>query len=141
MKNTRLLLIALFFAFLFAASSAFAGDICSKLTEDEVSAAVGMPLKRSPTDPCRFGHAMKSFSIIVHPGSAHDFDGYIANAKKEFPNTEAVNGIGARAIFFGFNLAVAYKNDVFVVNMFLGSSSAEKIKLSKAVAEKVIAHM
>ncbi len=142
MGTLRSFIIALFFSLLmFATSTALAADICSKLTEDEVSAAVGTPLKRSPTDPCRFGHGLKSVYITMHAGGGSQFDCYAATSRQQFPDTQTVAGIGSKAIFFGFNLAVQYKHDLFVVNMMLGKSIPEKISLSKAVALKVISHL
>ncbi len=117
-----------------------AQGVCNRLTEAEVSAAVGAQLKRSPTDPCRFGHAFKSFSIIVHSGDGPRFGDYAANARREFKDAQAVPGIGSDAIFFASQLAVKAKGDVIVISMYLGKSPAEKIALAKAVAQKLIAH-
>lgn len=121
--------------------AASAQDLCNRLTEAEVSAAVGTQLTRSPTDPCRFGHAFKSFSIIIHSGDGPRFGDYAANARKEFKDTQSVPGIGSDAIFFGTALAVKYKGDVIVISMYLGKTPADKIALAKAVAQKLIAHM
>jgi len=123
------------------APAACGADICSALTEAEVSAAAGTPLQRSPTDPCHFGHGLRSVSITMHAGGASGFDGYAASARKEFADTQTVPGVGSNAIFFGFNLAVQYKRDLFVVAMFLGKSTPEKIALSKAVAMRVMSHL
>ncbi len=120
--------------------AASAQNVCNRLTEAEVSAAVGTQLKRSPTDPCRFGHAFKSFSIIIHSGDGPRFGDYAAKARQEFTNTQSVPGIGSEAIFFGTALAVKAKGDVIVISMYLGKSPAEKIALAKAVAQKLIAH-
>ena len=133
-----------FRAFVFALSlfpaADYAQNVCAKLSEAEVAAAVGAQLKRSPTDPCRFGHAFKSFSIIVHVGDGPRFGDYAAHARQEFKDARPVAGIGSDAIFFGSNLAVKAKGDVIVIQMLLGSSPAEKIALAKAVALKLIAH-
>jgi hypothetical protein len=126
---------------LLGAPAARAADICSALTEAEVSAAVGTPLQRSPSDPCRFGHAFQSVHITMHAGGASGFDGYATEARREFKDVQTVPGVGAKAIFFGFDLAVQYKNDLFVVAMFMGKSSPEKIALAKAVAVRVMSHM
>jgi hypothetical protein len=125
----------------FNAPAAFAGDLCSRLTEAEVSAAVGTQLQRSPTDPCRFGRGFKSIYITMHEGGGGQFDNYAGQARKEFPDVQVVPGIGSKAVFFGFNLAVQYKSDLFVVNVMLGKGTPEKIALAKAVAQKVISHL
>ncbi len=124
-----------------SAPAARGNDVCTKLTEAEVSEAVGTPLKRSPTDPCRFGHALNSFSITMHAGGGSGYDGYIAQARKEFPEVQTVPGVGSKAAFYGFSLAVQYKSDLFVVQMFMGKSTPEKIALAKAVALKFISHL
>jgi hypothetical protein len=121
--------------------AASAQDLCNRLTEAEVSAAVGTQLTRSPTDPCRFGHAFKSFSIIIHSGDGPRFSDYAANARKEFKDAQSVPGIGSDAIFFSSQLAVKVKGDVIVISMYLGKTPADKITLAKAVAQKLIAHM
>jgi hypothetical protein len=141
MKISNLFFGAILLALPLSSVAAFAQDVCNRLTEAEVSSAVGAQLKRSPTDPCRFGHAFKSFSIIVHSGDGPRFGDYAANARKEFKDTQDVPGIGSGAIFFGTALAVKAKGDVIVISMFLGKSPAEKIALAKAVAQKLIAHM
>jgi hypothetical protein len=123
-----------------SSAAAYAQDLCNRLTEAEVSAAVGTQLNRSPADPCRFGHAFKSFSIIIHSGDGPRFGDYAANARQEFKDAQAVPGIGSDAIFFGSALAVKAKGDVIVISMFLGKTPAEKIALAKAVAQKLIAH-
>ncbi|MGA2277607.1 MAG: hypothetical protein ABSG00_08380 [Terracidiphilus sp.] len=141
MKTFNLLLIALLLAFSPAYSlSARAQNVCNKLSEDEVAAAVGTPLKRSPTNPCRFGFAFKSFSIIIHAGDGPRFADYAANARREFKDTQTVSGIGSEAIFFGFNLAVKAKGDVIFIQMLMGHSADEKIRLSKAVVQALLNH-
>jgi hypothetical protein len=120
--------------------AASAQAVCNRLSEAEVSAAVGVELTRSPTDPCRFGHAFKSLSILIHSGDAPRFGEYAANARREFSNAQPVSGIGSDAIFFGSQLAVKAHGDIIVISMFLGRSPAEKIALAKAVAQKLIAH-
>ncbi len=107
----------------------------------EVSAAVGTPLQRSPTDACRFGRGLHSVYITMHTGGAGGFDTYAASARKEFPDVQTVPGVGSNAIYFGFNLAVQYKRDLFVVAMYLGKSSPEKLALAKAVALRVMSHL
>lgn len=141
MKISNLFFGAILLALPLSNAAAFAQDVCNRLTEEEVSAAVGAQLKRSPTDPCRFGHAFKSFSIIVHSGDGPRFGDYAANARKEFKDAQDVPGIGSGAIFFGTALAVKAKGDVIVISMYLGKSAPEKIALAKAVAQKLIAHM
>jgi len=141
MNSLRIVLIALIVSILFFNSAARAGDVCSKLTEEEVSAAVGTPVKRSAADPCRFGSGRNSVYITMHAGGGSGFDGYAANARKDFPDAQAVSGVGSKAIFFGFNLGVQYKSDLFVIQMMLGRSIPEKIALSKAVAQKVVSHL
>ncbi len=142
MKSRRPWLAALLLSIpVLGAPAARAADICSALTEAEVSAAVGTTLKRSPTDACHFGHGFQSVAITMHAGGASGFDGYAAQARKDFPGAQTVSGVGSNAIFFGFNLAVQYKRDLFVVAMFLGKSTPEKIALSKAVAQRVMSHM
>jgi hypothetical protein len=126
---------------LLGAPAARAADICSALTEAEISAAVGTPLERSPKDPCHFGHGFQSVTITMHAGGASGFDGYAASARQEFKDVQTVPGIGSNAIFFSFNLAVQYKRDLFVVAMFMGKTSPEKIALAKAVAARVMSHM
>jgi len=126
---------------LLAAPAARAADICAALTEAEVSAAVGTLLKRSPTDACRFVSGRSSVHLTMHTGGAAGWDMYASEARKDFPDTQTVPGVGSRAIFFGFDLAVEYKHDLFVVAMFMGKSTAEKIALSKAVAARVISHL
>ena len=126
---------------LLSAPAARAADICSALTEAEVSAAVGTPLQRSPTDHCHFGHAFRSVTITMHAGGASGFDAYAASARREFPNVQTVPGVGAKAIFFGFDLAVQYKGDMFVVAIFMGKTAPEKIALAKAVAARVMSHL
>jgi hypothetical protein len=140
MKISNLFFGAILFALPLSNAAAFAQNVCNRLTEDEVSAAVGEQLKRSPTDPCRFGRAFKSFSIIIHSGDGPRFGDYAANARKEFSNAQDVPGVGSAAIFFGTALAVKAKGDVIVISMFLGKSTPEKIALAKAVAQKLIAH-
>jgi hypothetical protein len=141
MKFSKLFFGAILFVLPLSNAAAYAQDVCNRLTEAEVSAAVGAQLQRSPTDPCRFGHAFKSFSIIIHSGDGPRFGDYAANARKEFKDAQAVSGIGSDAIFFGSQLAVNAKGDVIVISMYLGKSPAEKIALAKAVAQKLIAHM
>jgi hypothetical protein len=102
---------------------------------------VGTPLKRSPTDACRFGSGRSSVYLTMHAGGAAGFDLYASQARKEFPGTQTVAGVGSNAIFFGFNLAVQYKQDLFVIQMMLGKSAPEKIALSKAVAARVMSHL
>jgi hypothetical protein len=126
---------------LLGAPAARAADICSALTEAEVSAAVGTPLKRSPTDACRFGAGRNSVYLTMHAGGGSQFDTYASQARKEFPGAQAVTGVGSNAIFFGFSLAVRQKSDLFVVQMMLGESTPEKIALAKAVALRVISHL
>jgi hypothetical protein len=140
MKISNLFFGAILLALPLSNAAVFAQDICNRLTEAEASAAVGVQLKRSPTDPCRFGQAFKSFSIIIHSGDGPRFGDYAANAHKEFKNAQDVPGIGSGAIFFGSALAVKAKGDVIVISMFLGKSAPEKIALAKAVAQKLIAH-
>jgi hypothetical protein len=101
---------------------------------------VDASLKRSPTNPCRFGFALKSFSIIIHAGDGPRFADYAANARREFTDTQPVSGIGSDAIFFGSNLAVKAKGDVIFIQMLMGHSTDEKIRLSKAVVQKLLAH-
>jgi hypothetical protein len=141
MKNFSLFLGAILLALSLSDAAANAQDVCNRLTEAEASAAVGSQLQRSPTDPCRFGHGFKSFSIIIHHGDGPRFGEYAAKARQEFKDTETVPGIGSDAIFFGTALAVKAKGDVIVISMFMGKSIPEKITLAKAVAEKFIAHM
>jgi hypothetical protein len=141
MKISHLFFSAILLVLPLSNVAAFAQNVCNRLTEAEVSAAVGAQLMRSPTDPCRFGHAFKSFSIIVHSGDGPRFGDYVANARKEFKNVQDVPGIGSGAIFFGTALAVKAKGDVIVISMYLGKSDPEKIALSKAVAQKLIAHL
>ena len=140
MKIPNLFFGAILFTLPLSNTAAFAQDICNRLTEAEASAAVGVQLQRSPTDPCRFGHAFKSFSIIIHSGDGPRFGDYAANARKEVKDAQDVPGIGSGAIFFGTALAVKVKGDVIVISMFLGKSAPEKIALAKAVAQKLIAH-
>ncbi len=142
MKIFRFLVIAILLVLpLLNAVVAHAQDVCNKLSEDVVSADVGTPLKRSPTDPCRFGHAFKSFSIIIHAGDGPRFGEYAAKARQEFKDTQTVPGVGSDAIFYGTNLAVKAKGDVIVIQMLMGHSVPEKIALSKAVVLKLIAHL
>jgi hypothetical protein len=141
MKTFNLALVALLLALPLATGpAAHAQAICNRLTEDEVSAAVGASLKRSPTNPCRFGSAFKSFSIIIHAGDGPRFADYAANAHREFKDTQPVSGVGSDAIFFGSNLAVKAKGDVIFIQMLMGRSTDEKIRLSKAVVLKLLAH-
>ncbi len=140
MKISNLFFGAILLALPLSNAVASAQNVCNRLTEAEASAAVSMQLKRSPTDPCRFGHAFKSFSIIIHSGDGPRFGDYAANARKEFHDVQDVPGIGSAAIFFGTALAVKAKGDVIVISMFLGKSAPEKIALAKAVAQKLIAH-
>lgn len=121
--------------------AAFAGDFCAKLTEAEISSAVGVQLQRSATDPCRFGKAFKSVSITMHPGDGSKFDGWVTDARREFPDVQVVSGVGSKAIFYAVELAVQSKNDMFIVHMYLGKTSQEKIALARAVAQKVISHL
>jgi len=121
-------------------TATYAQNACSKLTEAEVAAAVGQPLKRSTTNPCQFGRALQSFTIIVHSGDGPRFSQYAASARQEFPNVQSVPGVGSEAIFFGFNLAVHASNDVIVIQMLMGKAVPEKITLAKAVAQKLMAH-
>jgi hypothetical protein len=116
-------------------------DICSAVTEAEVSTAVGTSLKRSPTDTCRFGSGRQSLYLTMHAGGGSQFDTYASQARRDFPDAQSVPGVGSNAIFFGFNLAVQYKRDLFVIQMMLGKSTNEKIALSKAVAVRVISHL
>jgi len=141
MKTSNLLSCAILLVLPLSSAAACAQDLCDRLTEAEVAADVGTQLTRSPTNPCRFGHAFKSFSIIIHSGDGPRFGDYAANARQEFKDTQAVPGIGSDAIFFGTALAVRAKGDVIVISMYLGKSPAEKIALAKAVAQKLIAHM
>jgi hypothetical protein len=141
MKIIRLCSVALCLALSCAyAPAARAQSLCSKLTEDEVSSAVGVQLRRSPTDPCRFGRALQSFTIIIHSGDGPRFGEYANQARQEFKDVQTVPGIGSAAIFYGFNLAVQAKGDVIVVQMLMGHSPAEKIGLSKAVVARLIQH-
>ncbi|MGA2352020.1 MAG: hypothetical protein ABSF70_16415 [Terracidiphilus sp.] len=141
MKSLRFVFIAIVFALpLSNAVAVYAQNICNKLTEDEVSAAVGAQLKRSPTNPCRFGRAFQSFSIIIHSGDGPRFGDYAANARKEFKDAQPVAGIGSDAIFFGGSLAVKAKGDVIYIQMLMGHSTDEKIRLSKVVVQKLLAH-
>jgi hypothetical protein len=140
MKISNLFFGAILLALPLSNAAAFAQNICNRLTEEEVSAAVGTQLKRSPTDPCRFGHAFKSLSIIIHSGDGPRFGDYATNARKEFKDVQDVPGIGSQAIFFASQLAVKAKGDVIVISMYLGKSAPEKIALAKAVAQKLIAH-
>ena len=126
---------------LLAAPTARAADICSALTEAEVSAAVGTTLKRSPTDACRFGSGRSSLYITMHAGGASQFDTYASQARRDFPDAKPIPGVGSNAIFFPFNLAVQYKRDLFVVQMMLGKAIPEKIAHAKAVALLVISHL
>ncbi len=126
---------------LLAAPGARAADICTALTEAEISAAVGTPLKRSPTDACRFGSGRNSVYLTMHAGGAGQFDTYASQARRDFPGTQTVAGVGSNAIFFGFNLAVQYKRDLFVIQVMPGKSAPEKIALAKAVALRVMAHL
>ena len=142
MQPNRLWFTAVLLAIpLLTPPAAHAADSCSALTEAEVSAAVGTTLKRSPTDACRFGSGRSSVYITMHAGGASQFDTYASQARQDFPDAKAVPGVGSNAIFFGFNLAVQYKRDLFVVQMFLGKSIPEKIALSKAVALRVMSHL
>jgi len=141
MKISNLFLSAILLVFPVSNAAAFAQDLCNRLTEAEASTAVGAQLKRSPTDPCRFGHAFNSFSIIIHSGDGARFGDYAANARKEFKDAQPVTGVGSDAIFFGNSLAVKAKGDVIVISMFMGKSTPEKIALAKAVAQKLIGHM
>ncbi|MGD0096672.1 MAG: hypothetical protein ABSB60_09260 [Terracidiphilus sp.] len=141
MKISSLFLSAILLVPPLASPAAYAQNVCNRLTEAEVSSAVGTQLKRSPTDPCRFGLAFKSFSIIIHSGDGQRFADYAANARQEFKDTQMVTGIGSEAIFFGSQLAVNAKGDVIVISMYLGKSRDEKITLAKSVAQKLIAHM
>ena len=140
MKISNLFFGAILLALPLSNAAAFAQNICNRLTEEEASAAVGQQLKRSPTDPCRFGHGFKTFSIIIHAGGGPGFSDYAANAHKEFKDAQDVPGIGSGAVFYGTNLAVKAKGDVIVISMLLGKSAPEKIALAKAVAQKLIAH-
>ena len=141
MNSKRFFFALIFVLALLCAPAAFAGDVCTKLTEAEISAAVGVQLQRSPTDPCRFGHAFKSVSITMHPGEGSYFDGWVANARTEFHDVQVVPGVGDKAIFYAVEFAVKSKNDMFVVHMYLGKTPQEKIALAKAVAQKVISHL
>jgi hypothetical protein len=141
MKAFKLFFSALLMVLPFSSGAVYAQDICNRLTEAEVSAAVGTQLTRSPADPCRFGHAFKSFSIIIHSGDGPRFGDYAVKAHQEFKDAQTVPGIGSDAIFFGSALAVKAKGDVIVISMYLGKSAPEKIALAKAVAQKLIAHM
>jgi len=113
------------------APAAGATDVRSALTGAEVSAAVGTPLKRSPSDACRFGSGRASVCITMHAGGASQFDTYASQARRDSPDAKPVPGVGSNAIFFGFSLAVRYKRDLFVIQMMLGKSIPEKIALSK----------
>ncbi len=126
---------------LLSAAAVHAQDTCNKLSESEVASAVGAQLKRSPINPCRFGVALKSFSIILHTGDGPQFADYATNAHKEFGDVQTVPGIGYDAIFFGPNLAVKAKWDVIFIQMLMGKTPAEKILLAKAVTQKIIAHL
>jgi len=77
----------------------------------------------------------------MHGGGASQFDTYSGQARRDFPDAQSVPGVGSNAIFFGFNLAVQYKHDLFVVQMMLGKSRSERTALSKAVAARVISHL
>ncbi len=121
MKIFNLFFGAILLVLPLSSAAASAQGVCSRLTEAEVSAAVGAQLKRSPTDPCRFGHAFKSFSIIVHKGDGPRFGDYATRAHQEFKNTQSVPGIGSDAIFFESQLAVKAKGDVIVISMYLGN--------------------
>jgi hypothetical protein len=141
MKKLRLFVPALLLGLsLTIPAAARAQNSCSKLSEGEVSAAVGSPLKRSPTNPCRFGYAFKSFTIIIHAGDGPRFGDYAANARREFKDTQSVQGIGSEAIFFAANLAVKAKGDVIVIQMLMGHTPDEKIRLSKAVVQALLNH-
>jgi hypothetical protein len=78
---------------------------------------------------------MKSLSIPLHLGEGSRFDDYAANVRKEFPNVQEVLGIGSKAVFFGFDLAVQSKNDMFVVAMFLSKAPPEKIALASGALQ------
>ena len=77
----------------------------------------------------------------MHAGGGSQFESYASQARKEFPDAQAVTGMGSDAIFFGFNLAVRQKSDLFVVQMMLGKSVPEKIALAKAVALRAVSHL
>jgi hypothetical protein len=142
MNKTFLFFSAIVLALPLATSAVHAQSVCNKLTEAEVAAALGQPLQRSPTDPCRFGRGFKSFAIIMHPGQGPGFAQYAASSRREFSDTQNVSGVGSEAIFFGGgNLAVHYKNDVIFIQMLVGKTPAEKLAFAKAVAQKLISHL
>lgn len=121
--------------------AAFGSDVCSKVTEAEIAAAVGTQLQRSPSDPCRFGKGTQSVAIKMHPGAASQWDTYASGARQEFSDAQPVQGVGSQAIFFGFSLGVQYKSDIIVIQMMLGKTKPEKLAFAKAVALKVISHL
>lgn len=120
--------------------AARAQSLCDRLSAGDVEAAVGVPLERSPSNPCRFGHGVESFTILIHRGDGPNFSDYADNARREFKDVRQVRGIGSDAIFFGFNLAVKTHGDVIFVQMLMGHSPAEKLQLAKAVVEKLLAY-
>jgi hypothetical protein len=142
MNKSFLFFSALFLALPLAVPAVHAQNVCNKLTEAEVAAAVGQPLQRSATDPCRFGKGFhNTFAIILHPGQGSGFAQYAASSRREFSDAQNVSGIGSEAIFFGGgNLAVHYKNDVIFIQMMVGKTPAEKLAYAKAVAQKIISH-
>jgi len=73
-----------------------ASDICAALTEAEVSAAVGTPLKRSPTDACRFGSGRNSVYLTMHAGGGSQYETYASQARRDFPDAQLVPGVPAR---------------------------------------------
>jgi hypothetical protein len=142
MKSSHLVLCAFLLALPLTCTASNAQDLCNRLSEAEVAAAIGQPLRRSPSNPCRFGHAFQSFTIIMHTGEGPGFAQYAASSRREFSDTQNVSGIGSEAIFFGGgNLAVHYKNDVIFIQMLVGKTPAEKLAFAKAVAQKVISHL
>lgn len=70
--------------------AARATDICSALTEAEVSNAVGTALKRSPTDACRFGSGRSSVYLTMHAGGGSRFDTYASQARRDFHDVQPV---------------------------------------------------
>jgi hypothetical protein len=143
MNKSTWFLSAILLALPLAVPAAHAQSVCNKLTDAEVAAAVGQPLQRSATDPCRFGKGFhNTFAIIMHTGQGPGFTQYAASSRQEFSDTKNVTGIGSEAIFFGGgNLAVHYKNDVIFIQMMVGKTPDEKLAYAKAVAQKLIGHM
>lgn len=69
---------------LLSALAARAANICSALTEAEVSIAVGTPLKRSPTGACGFGPGRSSVYLTMHASGASQFETYASQLAFEF---------------------------------------------------------